>query len=34
MNGNAQRTFKVLTIPDGKTYEFLFDGNPVKQVLD
>jgi alpha-glucosidase/alpha-D-xyloside xylohydrolase len=34
LNGNAQRTFKVLTIPDGKTYEFLFDGKPVKQVLD
>lgn len=34
MNGNAQRTFKVTTIPDGKTYEILFDGNPVKRVLD
>ncbi|MHC1730510.1 MAG: TIM-barrel domain-containing protein [Bacteroidales bacterium] len=34
MNGNAQQTFKVITLPDGKTYEFLFDGKPVKQVLD
>jgi alpha-glucosidase/alpha-D-xyloside xylohydrolase len=34
MNDNMPRTFKVLTIPDGKTYEFLFDGKPVKQVLD
>ena len=34
LTGNTQRTFKVLTIPDGKAYEIQFDGNPVKQVLD
>ena len=34
MNGNMQRTFKVLTVPDGKTYEFLFDGKSITRVLD
>ena len=34
LNGNKERTFRVVTIPDGKTCEFRFDGNPVRQVLD
>jgi len=33
MGSNASRTFKVITVPDGKTFEVRFEGKPVRQVL-
>lgn len=33
MKSNAPRTFKVITVPDGKTFEIRFEGKPVRKVL-